>query len=173
VLSVSIDPAKLLPYVTQTLNNMDLVRALAAKGGLPGAEEIFSAQFNRLFAIGDYKVDFYLYHTLFFSFSFFFFQFYLVSCPLQDLTKAGRGAGGVRIAGQRPAHAEHHGALRRAADHPGTAATSPAVLRRPPREGQAQQGTPHVLHTSFVHCDILSSFPLAVSRATLGSLGRL
>lgn len=55
VLSVSVDPSKLIPYVSSVLNNIDLARDLAVKGGLPGAEDLFNQTFNQKFAMGDWK----------------------------------------------------------------------------------------------------------------------
>lgn len=55
VLSVTIDEANIIPYITKTLNRPDLAISIAAKNKLPGAEDLFSAHFNQLFAAGNYK----------------------------------------------------------------------------------------------------------------------
>lgn len=55
VLSVSIDDANIIPYICNTLNNFELAMGMASKNNLPGADELFVAQFNRLFQQGNFK----------------------------------------------------------------------------------------------------------------------
>ncbi len=55
VLSVSIDENNIIPYIMQTLGNYELAMSMASKNNLPGAGELFKAQFERLFSAGDYK----------------------------------------------------------------------------------------------------------------------
>ncbi len=54
VLSISIDDAKLVQYLV-SIGQGDLARQLTMKTGLPGGEDLFNAEFNRAFAMGDYK----------------------------------------------------------------------------------------------------------------------
>jgi len=55
VLSVSIDENNIIPYIMNTLNNYELAMSMSSKNSLPGAEQLFSMQFERLFSMGDYK----------------------------------------------------------------------------------------------------------------------
>ncbi len=55
VLSVSIDKDHIIPYIIQTLDNCELAMSMASKNNLPGGEELFKAQFERLISAGDYK----------------------------------------------------------------------------------------------------------------------
>ncbi len=55
VLLVTVDENTLVPYICNTLNNYELAIKLASKGDLPGADDIFQNQFNRLFQQGMYK----------------------------------------------------------------------------------------------------------------------
>lgn len=55
VLSVSIDENNIIPYIMSQLNNYELAMSIASKNNLPGAGELFKAQFERLFSMGDYK----------------------------------------------------------------------------------------------------------------------
>jgi len=54
VLSISIDETKLVPYLV-SVGQGDLARQLTVKAALPGGEDLFNAEFNRAFAMGDYK----------------------------------------------------------------------------------------------------------------------
>ncbi|CAO4370286.1 unnamed protein product [Caenorhabditis nigoni] len=54
VLSVSIDEANLVPFVTNQLQNPDLALKLAVRCDLPGAEELFVRKFNLLFSNGQF-----------------------------------------------------------------------------------------------------------------------
>eukprot|EP01137_Pigoraptor_chileana_P023618 Opistho-2@90189 len=49
VLSVSVDENTIIPYITNTLQNLDLAMRLATRNNLPGAEDIFRAQVQRSF----------------------------------------------------------------------------------------------------------------------------
>jgi len=55
VLLVTIDENTLIPFITSTLNNFELAIKLASKHGLPGADDLFANQFQRLFQQGQYK----------------------------------------------------------------------------------------------------------------------
>jgi len=55
VLLVGIDENTIVQYIYSTLNNYELAIKLASKGDLPGADELFVNQFNRLFQQGMYK----------------------------------------------------------------------------------------------------------------------
>ncbi|KJE97309.1 clathrin heavy chain 1 [Capsaspora owczarzaki ATCC 30864] len=52
VLSVSVDENNIVPYVSNTLQNLELGMRLAVRNNLPGADEMFVKQFNNLFAAG-------------------------------------------------------------------------------------------------------------------------
>lgn len=52
VLSVSIDENNIIPYIINTLNNTDLALRLASRNDLPGADDLYIARFNQLFASG-------------------------------------------------------------------------------------------------------------------------
>ena len=54
VLSVSVDEANLIPYVTNTLGNPDLALRIATRNNLAGAEELFVRKFNLLFGQGQF-----------------------------------------------------------------------------------------------------------------------
>jgi clathrin heavy chain len=54
VLSVSVDDANLIPYVTNTLGNPDLALRIATRNNLAGAEELFVRKFNLLFGQGQF-----------------------------------------------------------------------------------------------------------------------
>ena len=55
VLSVSVDPHTIVPYILQTLNNTDLAFKLASRGNLPGADDLYLQQFHSLFSAGQYS----------------------------------------------------------------------------------------------------------------------
>lgn len=55
VLSLSIDETNIVPYISTTLNNFELAMNMASKNSLPGADDLFVAQFQRLFQQGQYK----------------------------------------------------------------------------------------------------------------------
>jgi len=55
VLSVSIDEANIVPYISATFNDVSLARRLAAKNNLSGADELFKTEFVRLFSQGSLK----------------------------------------------------------------------------------------------------------------------
>lgn len=54
VLSVSVDESHIVPYITNTLQNLDLAMRLAVRNNLPGAEDLFVRKFNELFNQGAY-----------------------------------------------------------------------------------------------------------------------
>lgn len=54
VLSVSMDEATMIGFVTQTLQNPDLALKLALRCNLPGAEDLVVRKFNMLFSNGQY-----------------------------------------------------------------------------------------------------------------------
>ncbi|ODV95313.1 hypothetical protein PACTADRAFT_50053 [Pachysolen tannophilus NRRL Y-2460] len=55
VLSVEISKDKIIPYILTKLSNVPLAIALSARGGLPGAENLFIQQFNQSLMSGDYS----------------------------------------------------------------------------------------------------------------------
>jgi clathrin heavy chain len=55
VLCVTIDEANLVPYVCKQLNNFPLAIRLAVKNNLPGAEQLFTQQFENLMNSMDFK----------------------------------------------------------------------------------------------------------------------
>jgi clathrin heavy chain len=54
VLSVSLDPAKVVPYIIST-GDYGLALRMASRNNLPGANDLFSKQFDSLFNQGKYK----------------------------------------------------------------------------------------------------------------------
>ncbi|TIC24772.1 clathrin heavy chain [Wallemia mellicola] len=48
VLSVSIDENTVIPYILSTLNNVELAFKLASRGNLPGADDLYMAQYQNL-----------------------------------------------------------------------------------------------------------------------------
>ncbi|GMM35542.1 clathrin heavy chain [Saccharomycopsis crataegensis] len=54
VLSVDINKGTIIPYVLKKLSNVSLALALASRGNLPGAETLFTQQFETLLGSGDY-----------------------------------------------------------------------------------------------------------------------
>lgn len=54
VLSVEISQSKIIPYVLEKLSNVPLALALSSRGGFPGAENLFSQQFQNYLNQGDY-----------------------------------------------------------------------------------------------------------------------
>lgn len=55
VLHATVDEAALVPFVAGQLKNVELALALAQRGNLPGADALVGANFDRLFAAGDFK----------------------------------------------------------------------------------------------------------------------
>jgi len=55
VLLVTIDEQTIVPYICNVVNNYELAIKLASRANLPGAEDLFTNQFNRLFQQGNYK----------------------------------------------------------------------------------------------------------------------
>jgi len=55
VLLVSVDEANIIPYICNTLKNLELAISLASRANLPGADNLFTEHFNRLFQQGLYK----------------------------------------------------------------------------------------------------------------------
>jgi len=55
LLLVTIDEQTIVPYISSTLNNYELAIKLASRANLPGAEDLFTNQFNRLFQQGMFK----------------------------------------------------------------------------------------------------------------------
>ncbi|KNC53501.1 clathrin heavy chain 1 [Thecamonas trahens ATCC 50062] len=53
VLTVGVNPDTIVPYIQQTLGNVPLAVKWASRYSLPGADDLFKAQFQRLFAAGD------------------------------------------------------------------------------------------------------------------------
>ncbi len=52
LLLVTVDDNTVVPYISTTLNNYELAIKLASRANLPGAEELFINQFNKLFQQG-------------------------------------------------------------------------------------------------------------------------
>ena len=55
VLQITINEQQLIPYLLSLGNQNQIAIALASRLGLPGAENMYSQEFNRLFSAGDYK----------------------------------------------------------------------------------------------------------------------
>ena len=55
VLLATVNEQSMVPFVSQSLNNLDLALAIAKRGNLPGAEALVGQNFERLFALGQYK----------------------------------------------------------------------------------------------------------------------
>ena len=53
VVHVAINEANLVPYIVSTLNDQALAIDIASRLNLPGADDLYIAQFNNLFAAGD------------------------------------------------------------------------------------------------------------------------
>ena len=54
VLSVEVSREKIIPYVLEKLSNVPLALALSSRGGFPGAENLFTQQFQNYLNQGDY-----------------------------------------------------------------------------------------------------------------------
>ncbi len=55
MLSVSVDEANIVPYITNTLQKPDLALRIATRNNLAGAEELLVRKFNLLFSQGQYS----------------------------------------------------------------------------------------------------------------------
>eukprot|EP00958_Prasinococcus_capsulatus_P003761 scaffold346_cov387-Prasinococcus_capsulatus_cf.AAC.4 len=55
VLLATVNEQTIVPFVSQSLNNLDLALSLAKRGNLPGAGDLVFKQFDQLFAAGNYK----------------------------------------------------------------------------------------------------------------------
>ncbi|ODV87673.1 hypothetical protein CANARDRAFT_4993 [[Candida] arabinofermentans NRRL YB-2248] len=55
VLAVEISAERIIPYILDKLGDVDLALNLASRGGLPGAENLFTQQFNQSIATGNYQ----------------------------------------------------------------------------------------------------------------------
>ena len=55
VLLATVNEQSMVPFVSQSLNNLDLALAIAKRGNLPGAEALVGQNFERLFGLGQYK----------------------------------------------------------------------------------------------------------------------
>ncbi|KAH3900868.1 probable Clathrin heavy chain [Saccharomycodes ludwigii] len=55
VLSVEISTSQIVPYILNKLSNVSLALTVATRGGLPGADELITKQFDTLMAQGDYQ----------------------------------------------------------------------------------------------------------------------
>ncbi len=55
VLAVEIATDRVIPYILNNLADVDLALSLASRSGLPGAEALFSQQFNQSLSSGDYQ----------------------------------------------------------------------------------------------------------------------
>lgn len=54
VLSVSLNEDTVVPYILNNLGNTSLALALASRGGLPGADNLYLQHFNQLLNSGNY-----------------------------------------------------------------------------------------------------------------------
>jgi clathrin heavy chain len=54
ILSVHLNERTVIPYIRTILNNADLAFKLASRGDLPGADELFVAQYRQLLAGGQF-----------------------------------------------------------------------------------------------------------------------
>lgn len=54
VLSVEVSQTKIIPYVLEKLSNVPLALSLSSRGGFPGAENLFTQQFQTYLNQGDY-----------------------------------------------------------------------------------------------------------------------
>lgn len=54
VLAVEVARDKIIPYVLEKLSDVSLALSLAARGGFPGAENLFTQQFQTCLNLGDY-----------------------------------------------------------------------------------------------------------------------
>ena len=55
ILSVSVDEQNIVPYITSTLDDVSLARRIASKNKLSGADDLFKAEFTRLFGSGSLR----------------------------------------------------------------------------------------------------------------------
>ena len=55
VLCVTVDEANLVPYICKQLSNFPLALRLAVRNNLPGAEQLFTQQFNNLMQQNNFK----------------------------------------------------------------------------------------------------------------------
>ncbi|GMM46180.1 clathrin heavy chain [Pichia kluyveri] len=55
VLAVEISTERIIPYILNNLGDVELALSLASRSGLPGAENLFTHQFNQSIATGDYQ----------------------------------------------------------------------------------------------------------------------
>jgi len=54
LLSVAVNPAAIVPYIVNTLQDFELAKAVASRGNFPGGEDLFKRQFEALFRAGQY-----------------------------------------------------------------------------------------------------------------------
>ncbi|KAL6946298.1 Clathrin heavy chain [Hanseniaspora osmophila] len=54
VLAVEISTSQIVSYILEKLGNVELALKIASRGNLPGAESLFTKQFDQLIATGDY-----------------------------------------------------------------------------------------------------------------------
>ncbi|EGN91992.1 hypothetical protein SERLA73DRAFT_99912 [Serpula lacrymans var. lacrymans S7.3] len=55
VLSVNVDDQTIVPYILTTLNNTELAFKLASRANLPGAEDLYTRQYQQLFSSGQFS----------------------------------------------------------------------------------------------------------------------
>lgn len=55
MLFANVNEATMVPFVSQSLGNLELALSLARRGNLPGAEGLVGQHFERLFSQGQYK----------------------------------------------------------------------------------------------------------------------
>ena len=54
VLSVNVDEQTIIPYILTTLNNTELAFKLASRANLPGADDLYTKQYQQLFQSGQF-----------------------------------------------------------------------------------------------------------------------
>lgn len=55
MLSVSVDENNIIPYITDTLKNIELAFRLATRNNLPGAEGLVVERFNQCLQTGNFS----------------------------------------------------------------------------------------------------------------------
>jgi clathrin heavy chain len=55
VLSVAVDETNIIPFITSTLNNLELAFRLATRNNLPGAERLVIDRFNQCMQMGNFS----------------------------------------------------------------------------------------------------------------------
>ena len=91
------DDANVVKYLQSNLGNMDLAMKVAARAKLPGAEQLYSANFDQLLRAGDIAAAAEMVLSL------------LLLCRYKSThTDAEEFLVGGQVAQRRAAHAQHH-----------------------------------------------------------------